>query len=112
MLEDLLGQTLDRYEIVRKLGEDDLGVEFLAHERTLQRDFRVKVFLPAVTERPVFRENFSQAARRVARLDHPNLIEVFDFGEANGYHYVVFDRVAGKTLAELCLLYTSPSPRD
>ncbi len=101
MFEHLVGQTLDRYQIIEVVSEDALGTIFRAHDPTLQRDVAVKIINPAVSNRPGFSESFVQIARIGARLDHPNLVEVYDFREARSFHYIAMEFIPGDNLRQL-----------
>ncbi|HEX7976536.1 MAG TPA: protein kinase [Anaerolineales bacterium] len=101
MFENLVGQTLDRYTILRRIGEDAIGVIFLARDANLQRDFALKVIDPSITELPNFIENFNQAASAAAHLDHPNLIQVFGSGQALGVYYLVLETIPGPDLEQM-----------
>ena len=85
MFENLVGQTLGRYEIINSLGEGALGAVFKARDTDLQRQVAIKIIQPALAGRPGFAENFTRAARAAARLDHPNLVQVFDSGQARNF---------------------------
>ena len=101
MQEDLSGHNLDRYVIIRRLGEDHLGVVYKAHDPTLERDVAIRVVHAALARQPGFTERFAEAARTAARLDHPNLVQVFDFGEARGFRYLVREFLPGEDLKQL-----------
>lgn len=101
MFEHLVGQTLDRYQIIEVVSEDALGTIFRAHDPTLQRDVAIKVINPAVSNRPGFSEGFVQIARTGARLDHPNLVEVYDFREARSFHYIAMEFIPGDNLGQM-----------
>jgi serine/threonine protein kinase len=99
MFEHLVGQNLDRFTLVRKTGEDRLGASFRGYDPNFQRD--VTVFILQSPGQPANPDAFVQAARFAARLDHPNLIQVFDFGEAQGLRYLVMEYIPGATLEEM-----------
>jgi serine/threonine protein kinase len=101
MFENLVGENLDRYQILRKIGEGSQGTVFEAYDATLQRNFAIKVLAPSLTKQPNFAENFAQIARTAARLDHPNLIQVLDFGNVRTYNYIVMEYIPGDNLEQL-----------
>ena len=101
MFDNLVGQTLDRYVIIRRIGEDQLGTVFKAHDPSLQRDVALRVINPSIMQQPNFAENFLQAARIAARLDHPNIVQVFDSGEALSLRYIVMEYIPGANLEKL-----------
>ena len=80
-MNHLIGLTLGRYKINSLLGEGGMGAVFKARDETLKRDVALKVMNPQFSRLPNFQERFLQEARTVARLSHPNIVQVFDFGQ-------------------------------
>ncbi|MDI7278039.1 MAG: serine/threonine-protein kinase, partial [Anaerolineae bacterium] len=101
MLEQLIGQSLDRYEIVELLGEGGMGGVFRARDATLQRDVAVKVMHAHFARQANFQERFLQEARTAARLDHPGIVKVYDFGQAQSLLYIVMELIRGDNLRQL-----------
>ena len=100
-MEHLIGQTLDRYQITELLGEGGMGAVFKAHDLTLQRDVALKVMHPQFARKPNFQNRFLQEARTAARLDHPGIVKVHDFGQADSALYIVMEFIPGDDLATL-----------
>jgi serine/threonine protein kinase len=100
-MEDLVNQSLDRYELLSLLGEGGMGAVFKARDVTLQRDVAVKVMQPQFARRPNFRERFLQEARTAARLDHPGIVRVYDFGQALNHLYIVMELIPGANLRQM-----------
>ncbi|MBC7234272.1 MAG: protein kinase [Chloroflexi bacterium] len=100
-MDALVNQTLDRYRIDALLGEGGMGAVFRARDVTLQRDVAIKVMHPQFARRPDFRERFLQEARTAARLDHPGIVKVHDFGQARSYLYIVMEFIPGSNLRTL-----------
>jgi serine/threonine-protein kinase len=92
------GATVGAYRVVEKLGEGALATVYKAHHATLDRYVTLKVLKTPVNEDPSLRVRFQHEARQVARLDHPNIVPVYDFAEQNGTLYVVTKFVDGETL--------------
>jgi serine/threonine-protein kinase len=93
------GQCLGAYEILAPLGTGGMGEVFLARDTRLGREVAVKV-LPVDTVGPERLQRFIGEARAAARLNHPNIIAIYDISEASGVHFIVMEYVPGKTLAE------------
>src|SRR5437763_16202206 len=75
---------------------------FLARDTELDRPVAVKLLAENLTGDPSFRERFLREARLAARLSHPNVVSVYDAGEAeDGRPYIVMEYVPGRTLGEL-----------
>ena len=100
MLSSLIGQSIERYQIISLLGSGRLGAVYKAHDPSLQRDVAIKVInLP--DGRPDLAETLVQQARLAARLDHPGLVKVLDVGRAGNRLYVVMDFLPGGNLQQL-----------
>jgi len=93
------GQTLSFYEILGPLGAGGMGEVFRAHDRRLGRDVAIKVLPGALREDPQQRARFLREARAVAQLAHPNIAQILDVGESDGFDFIVFELVEGETLA-------------
>jgi serine/threonine protein kinase len=100
MLNKLVGQTINRYKIVSLLGSGGMGMVFKAHDISLQRAVAVKVMHPHIASQPNFQERFLQEARTAARLDHPGIVQVYDFGH-RPYLYIVMKFIPGDNLATM-----------
>jgi serine/threonine-protein kinase len=97
-----LNETLaeGRYRIERTLGYGGMAVVYLAHDEELRRLVAVKVLAEHLSGDSAFRERFLQESRLASRLSHPNVVQVYDAGEADGRPYIVMEYVEGDTLAE------------
>ena len=101
-------------ELVSVLGSGGMGVVFKARQATLDRDVAVKVLHGAHQADPEQRQRFLREARAVARLRHPHLVQVYEFGEApaaggaTSQPYLVLEYVPGRSLADL--VRHSPQP--
>jgi serine/threonine protein kinase len=100
MLNKLVGQTLNRYKIVSLLGSGGMGMVFKAHDISLQRDVAIKIMHPHIASQPNFQERFLQEARTAAHLDHPGIVQVYDFGH-RPYLYIVMKFIPGDNLATM-----------
>src|SRR2546427_4013474 len=80
-LMSLVGKSLGQFRLVEHLGSGGMATVFKAYQPTLDRYVAVKV-LPAYYARdPIFVKRFEQEARSVAKLAHPNIVQIYDFGE-------------------------------
>jgi len=91
---------LGAYQLVRRLGEGGMAQVYLARDVRLGRDVAVKVLDRRLADRSGFRERFLREARVAAALDHPNIVQLFDFGEENGVLYLVMPYVSGGSLQD------------
>ncbi len=94
------GFTLGQYQIVARIGRGGMATVYRARQASLDRDVAIKVLPDFFAEDEGYRERFQQEARSIARLKHPNILNVFDFGQERGITYLVLELVEGGTLAE------------
>ncbi len=90
------------YEIVREIGRGGMGVVYEAVQRSLNRSVALKV-LPALLHslRPESAERFKAEAAAAARLQHPNIVPIYDYGQAQDCHYYAMELIRGQSLGEL-----------
>lgn len=102
-MENLAGQTLGAYHIKRKIGEGGMASVYLAYQPTLDRDVALKILHPAIIEsnaRAALR--FEREAKAIARLNHANILPIYDFDQQQGYSFIVMQYVThGRTLNRL-----------
>ncbi len=102
-MSDLIGQSLGRYHILEQLGEGGMATVYKAFDTRLERDVAVKVirksaFSSEVLERMLKR--FEREAKALARLTHPNIVGVIDYGEFEGSPYLVMPYLPSGTLKQ------------
>jgi formylglycine-generating enzyme required for sulfatase activity len=95
-------EVFDEFRLERVLGRGGMGVVYLAHDTSLERRVAVK-FIASSQPEPWVRAYFETEARTIARLQHPNIVNVFRVGEVGGHPYIVSEYVVGQSLAELPL---------
>jgi serine/threonine protein kinase len=96
------GTTLaDRYRVERSLGRGGMAEVFLARDLRLDRLVALKILAPALSSDPSFVARFRREAQAAAGLSHPNIVGVYDWGEALGSYFIVMEYVPGRTLAEV-----------
>jgi len=95
------GMINGRYELHRRLGRGGMAEVYLARDRALDRAVAVKLSFPALATDPGSVERFAREAQAAGGLEHPNIVAVYDWGEANGRYFVVTEYVEGESLAEL-----------
>jgi serine/threonine-protein kinase len=88
-----------RYELAERVGSGGMGEVYRARDQVLGRDVAVK--LPALHDSPAARERFRREATSAARLDHPNIVRVYDWDEADGTAFIVMEYVEGSDLHQL-----------
>src|SRR5579863_2537816 len=96
----LVGKSLGPFRIVERIGAGGMATVFKAYQPTLDRYVAVKV-LPSYHARdPIFVKRFTQEARSVAKLAHPNIVQIHDFGTQDDITYIVMEYVDGGTLKD------------
>lgn len=93
-----IGETVGSYQIIEQLGHGGMATVFKAYHPSLDRDVALKVLHPAFKNDPQFFARFQREARIVAKLEHPNIVPVYDFSEHHGEPYLVMRYVKGDTL--------------
>ena len=99
----LLGQTVSRYRILEKLGGGGMGVIYRAHDSHLDRDIALKVLPPGLLTDEAARKRFRNEALALAKLSHPNIATVHDFGSEGGLDFLVMELVDGESLSSKLL---------
>lgn len=98
--EDLMiGQVLGNYTITQKLGQGAMGVVYLAEHSPLHRQVAIKFLAGQYCSDKLYVDRFLQEARAAARLQHPNIVAVYDAGVVDKVYYIVMEYVRGKDLA-------------
>ena len=88
-------------EILGCLGRGGMGVVYQARQPKLNRLVALKILAPERGAEPKFAERFLREAQALARLSHPNIITVYDYGEAEGLFYLLMEYVDGVSLRQL-----------
>jgi len=101
--QDTLSGTLfaGRYRVTRKLGGGGMADVYLAEDQELGRRVAVKILHARYANDDQFVERFRREATHAAGLSHPNIVSIFDRGEADGSYFIVMECVEGRTLKEL-----------
>lgn len=94
----LLGE---QYDLDRPLATGGAARLFLARQLSLDREVVVKILRSQLSNQPEFRERFIQEARLLAKLEHQNVVQVIDFGEQDGYYYIIMEYVRGGSVRDL-----------
>jgi serine/threonine-protein kinase len=100
-MSNLVGTTLSsRYEIKEIIARGGMATVYLAKDLRLAREVAVKIIHPHLSEDPVFRDKFFREARMLAKVNHANLVNIFDQGDDNGNAFIVLELVQGITLRD------------
>jgi serine/threonine protein kinase len=101
----LIGKIIDNFEIQEVIGQGGMGIVYRGYHPALQLNAAVKVMKPELALQPGFYERFLQEARTVARLEHPNIVDVINFGryKEENYEsfYLMMDYIKGPSMRQL-----------
>jgi len=88
-------------EILECLGRGGMGVVYKARQKTLNRFVALKLLAPERVQDAKFAERFAREAQALAALNHPNIVTIYDFGQAGGFYYLLMEFVDGMNLRRL-----------
>ncbi len=98
---DELAALFPELEIIEQVGTGGMGVVYKAKQKQLDRLVAVKLVRPDLCGDPAFAERFTREARAMARLSHPAIINVFDFGQRENFYFFIMEFVDGANLRQL-----------
>jgi serine/threonine-protein kinase len=99
--DKLRSAVAPKYEVTGILGYGGMAGVYLADEPRLGRKVAIKVMSPGLMVDPQLVERFSQEARTIAQLNHPNIVTIYEVDERDGLHYFTMTYVAGRTLGQV-----------
>src|SRR5580698_922340 len=98
---ETLARQFPQLEILEHLGQGGMGVVYKARQRHLNRLVAVKILPPSIGDEPAFAERFMREAQALAQLNHPNIVQVYDFGRTDEFFYFIMEFVDGVNLRAL-----------
>src|SRR5512141_3217165 len=100
--DTLIDSVFDgRYRVVRKLGAGGMANVYLAEDQELGRRVAIKILNERHANDDQFVERFRREAKNAAALSHPNIVSIYDRGEAEGTYYIAMEFLEGRSLKEL-----------
>jgi tRNA A-37 threonylcarbamoyl transferase component Bud32 len=96
----LAGAQLGVYQVLEPIGRGGMAEVYKGHHPTLNRTVAIKVLAAERAAQEDFRARFEREARTVATLRHPNIVQLYDFGVAEGTYYMVMEHIDGGNLSE------------
>ncbi len=99
-IEASRNQQIPGYQILSKLGSGAMATVFKARQISLDRVVAIKVLPRRLSENAEYVQRFYKEGKAAAKLNHPNIVQAFDVGEAAGYHYFVMEYVDGHSLGD------------
>lgn len=107
---DLSGRTLGGFQVVRRIGGGGMGQVYLARQLSLKRPVALKLLKADLLKNPTALKRFEAEAHAVAKLNHPNIVQVYEFGEHDGLRYMALEYVEGRNLREYLARKGPPEP--
>jgi serine/threonine protein kinase len=101
-MSEVAGQTLGQYEVLELIGQGGMARVYKGYQRSLERYVAIKAIPARIDDAPdpAFVQRFNAEARLIARLTHPNIVPVHDYGEDKGWAFIVMEYIAGGTLRD------------
>ena len=100
-MADLIGETVGPYQITERLGRGGMADVYKAFHKDLEVYRAIKFIRPELGESEDFRTRFLKEAQGVARLQHPNIVGIYDFGATGDRYYMVMEMVEGRSLKQI-----------
>src|SRR3954462_10197036 len=108
--DTLIGTLFDgRYRILRKLGAGGMANVYLAEDQELGRRVAIKILNDRHAHDEQFVERFRREAKNAAALSHPNIVSIYDRGQAEDTYYIAMEYLDGRSLKEL-IVSRGPAP--
>src|SRR5256885_14490522 len=95
-----LSKAFPQLEILELIGQGGMGFVFKARQPKLERFVALKILPQSLACDPAFAERFAREGRGLARLNHPNIVTVYDFGQASHFFYLMMEFVDGVNLRQ------------
>lgn len=99
--DSFLGKTIGGYRLESRLGQGGMGLVFKGRQVSLDRQVAIKLLNKQLCENIEFIRRFEREAKSIAKINHPNIVAVYDFGQQDGLWYMVNEFVEGSSLARL-----------
>jgi serine/threonine-protein kinase len=99
--DKMIGRMMGQARLLKRLGRGGMGDVYLAAHGELNKTVAIKILPPDLTRNEELIQRFRREAQSAARLEHPNLVEIYDVGEENGFHFITMAYVEGMNLQEL-----------
>jgi len=97
---DLTGRTIADFAVLRKIGQGGMGQVYLARQQSLKREVALKILRKEMAENAVALKRFQAEAEAVAKISHPNIVQVYAVGVQDGFHFMALEYVEGRNLRE------------
>ncbi len=99
--DDLIGKTLGQFEILEEIGRGGMATVYRARQTSINRVVAVKILPRHLLHDPSFFERFEREVDVITHLEHPHILPIYDYGEADGIPYIAMRYLAGGSMAQL-----------
>jgi serine/threonine protein kinase len=106
----LEGRTIGRYRLLKGIGQGGMAEVYLAEDERLERQVAIKILPTALAREGNFLARFEREARSAAKLQHPNILPIHDYGQQDGITYLIVPYIPGGTLAQRIAQARGPLP--
>src|SRR5580700_2340486 len=96
-----LSLKFPQLDILELIGKGGMGAVYKARQRQLDRIVALKILPPGIGDDPAFAERFAREAKALAKLNHPGIVTIYDFGRADGLYFFLMEFVDGVNLRQL-----------
>jgi serine/threonine protein kinase len=105
-------QTILNYKVLSVLGEGGMGVVYLAEHSTLERKVAIKILHTQYAQNPSIKERFINEAKILSKLNHPNIVTLYDFADQDNKLYLIMEYVEGMPMDDIIRKAISPLPES
>lgn len=95
-----INSTISHYHILSRIGAGGMGEVYLTEDTKLGRQVALKVLPPDLTDNPESLLRFEREARAASALTHPNILTIYEIGEADGAHFIATEFIEGESLRQ------------
>jgi serine/threonine protein kinase len=95
-----LGRVFGNYQLEKKVGQGGMGLVYKGRQVSLDRVVAVKILNKSLCDNAEFIKRFEREAKSIARINHPNIMAVYDFGQTDGLYYMVIEYIEGASLSK------------
>jgi len=106
----MLGKTINNYIIEKQLGEGGMGIVYYARHNRIEREVAIKVLHANLFTNEKIRNRFKNEANALIKLNHPNIVKIFDYVEHDNFACLIMENIQGTTLDEYIARVTGPLP--
>ena len=99
--DELIGKTLGQYTILEEAGRGGMATVYLAKQTSMNRSVAIKVLPPHFLHDPSFLERFKREVEVISQLEHPHILPIYDYGEAEGMPYIAMRFLGGGSMAQM-----------